>query len=95
MAEFPVALRHFVDAEGRLKQWPVKQKLQLLALPVLADAIPVGPQFTEREINELLNARHTFGDPTLLRRLLVDLGYLDRERDGSAYWRVEPLRGAR
>lgn len=94
MVEFPTELRHFVDAAGRLKQWPVKQKLQLLALPVLADAIPAGPRHTEREVNELLNTRHTFGDPTLLRRLLCDLGYLDRERDGSAYWRVEPLRGA-
>lgn len=94
MVEFPGELRHFVDAEGRLKQWPVKQKLQLLALAALAHAVPAGRRFTEREVNELLNTQHTFGDPTLLRRLLCDLGYLDRERDGSAYWRVEPLRRA-
>jgi len=88
MVTFPSQLRHFVDAEGRLKQWPVKQKLQRLAIAALAAAIPSGPRFSEREINELLNAHHTFDDAAILRRFLCDLGYLARERDGSAYWRV-------
>lgn len=77
-----------MDAEGRLKQWPVKQKLQLLAMPAFADAIPPGQRFSEREVNDLLNLHHTFGDPAMLRRYLCDLGYLGRERDGSAYWRI-------
>lgn len=89
MVTFPAELKNFLDAEGRLRQWPTKQKLQLLAIPALAEAIPAGQRFTEREINELLNRWHTFGDPALLRRLLCDMGYLARERDGSVYWRVE------
>lgn len=89
MVVFPPELKNFVDAEGRLKQWPAKQKLQLLALPALAAAIPAGQRFTEREINELLSQHHTFGDPAMLRRFLYDMGYLGRERDGSAYWRIE------
>lgn len=89
MVTFPVELKNFLDPEGRLRQWPTKQKLQLLAIPALAEAIPFGQRFTEREINELLNRWHTFGDPALLRRLLCDTGYLARERDGSVYWRVE------
>lgn len=88
MVTFPAELKNFVDAEGRLRQWPTKQKLQLLAIPALAEAIPSGQRFTEREVNELLNRYHTFGDPALLRRLLCDMGYLARERDGSVYWRV-------
>lgn len=94
MTAFPGELRHFVDDEGRLKQWPVKHKLQMLALPALACAIPLGRKLAEREINELLNARHTFGDPALLRRLLVDHGYLDRRPDGSAYWRIQRPAGS-
>ena len=89
MVTFPPELRSFVDAEGRLKQWPAKQKLQLLAIPVFANAIPVGQRFTERQVSELLNQHHTFKDPAMLRRFLCDLGYLGRERDGSAYWRTE------
>jgi len=87
MAEFPPELANFVDAAGRLKQWPSKQKLQLAALPVFAQAIPAGRHFTAREISELLNQRHTFDDAALLRRLLCDLGYLERTRDGREYWR--------
>lgn len=94
MTVFPPELKSFVDAEGRLKQWPVKHKLQLLALPLLAGAIPAGQRFTERQINELLTTRHTFGDPAMLRRFLCDLGYLARERAGSAYWRVQQAESA-
>lgn len=86
---FPSELKNFVDAQGRLKQWPTRHKLQLLAIAALAAAIPAGQRFTEREINALLNRHHTFEDPALLRRLLCDLGYLDRARDGSAYWRTQ------
>jgi hypothetical protein len=87
MPEFPPELKNFVDDAGRLTQWPSKQKLQLAAMPVFAQAIPADQHFTEREINELLNQRHTFGDPALLRRFLCDLGYLERTRDGREYWR--------
>jgi hypothetical protein len=88
MAEFPPELKNYLDAEGRLKQWPTRQKLQFLALPALAAAIPAGRKLTEREINECLNERATFGDPALLRRTLCDLGYLERTSDGRAYWRT-------
>jgi len=87
MLEFPPELKNFVDDAGRMKQWPSKQKLQLVAVPVFAQAIPAGRRFTEREINELLDRRHTFEDAALLRRLLCDLGYLERTRDGREYWR--------
>ena len=85
--EFPPELKNFVDDAGRLKQWPGKQKLQFAAMRVLAQAIPDGRRFTEREINELLDQRHTFRDAALLRRFLCDLGYLERTRDGREYWR--------
>ncbi len=38
-------------------------------------------------MNELLLGWHTFGDWALLRRMLFDWGHLDRESDGSRYWR--------
>jgi hypothetical protein len=87
MPEFPPELKNFVDDAGRLKQWPSKQRLQLAAMPVLAQTIPADQRFTEAEINEMLNQRHTFEDAALLRRFLCDLGYLERTRDGREYWR--------
>jgi len=54
MVVFPAELKNFVDADGRLRQWPSKQRLQLVAIPALAEGIPFGQRFTEREINDLL-----------------------------------------
>lgn len=78
----------FVDDEARFTSWPVKQPLQREILNWLADRFEPGRVYSEREVNGLLDSHHTFGDAALLRRMLYDLGYLDRERDGSRYWRV-------
>jgi hypothetical protein len=47
--------------------------------------------YTEKEVNALLNAQHTFGDPATLRRELVNMKLLGREADCSRYWK-EPRR---
>ena len=89
-AETPTVrtLRRFLDNEGRLKAWPSKLAYRTLALEWLATHFEPARRYHEREVNELLNGLHAFGDWALLRRALYDHGYLDRERDGSAYWRV-------
>ncbi len=45
-------------------------------------------KYTEKEVNALLNQYHTFNDPALLRREMVERKLLARMRDGSAYWRL-------
>jgi hypothetical protein len=82
----PDALLPLLDDEGRLKQWPSKRSIQLMALDYLAAQITPGQVYTEREVNALLDRWHTFGDAALLRRELYERGLLNRERDGSAYW---------
>jgi len=80
-------LRRFLDAEGRLKVWPAKLKDQKLVLAHLAAEFAVGRQYSEREVNQILQRLHTFGDWVSLRRALIDHRFLDREADGSRYWR--------
>ena len=82
----PRELRPFVDPDGRLRQWPTKQKTQRMAAAMLASRFEPGRVYNEREVNELLLEWHTFGDWALLRRVLFDWGHLDRESDGSRYW---------
>lgn len=86
-------LRPFLDAAGRVRQWPVKRARQLVLLDWLATTFEPGRRYTEQEVNAHLNALHTFGDWALLRRELCDLRLLARESDGSAYWRVAPVMG--
>lgn len=77
------------DADGRITRWPGKRSQQEICLWFLWSKIPPRLRFTEREISERLNALHLFGDAALLRRDLVDLGLMRRNRDGSDYQRVE------
>jgi hypothetical protein len=82
-------LRHFLDCEGRLKRYPVKQKKKILALRYLAEKFEPGKKYTEKGVNQLLNQWHTFDDCAVLRRDLYDNFYLRRESNGSLYWLEE------
>src|SRR5262249_59911860 len=87
----PRELRPFVDEQGRIEQWPSKQKTQRMAVEYLATKFEPGRNYNEKQVNELLNTWHTFEDWALLRRVLYDWRHLDRESDGSRYWlRAEP-----
>ncbi|MCL4249957.1 MAG: DUF2087 domain-containing protein [Anaerolineae bacterium] len=84
-------LKPHMDDQGRLISWPSPRKgkgLQEMALEYLASRFEAGQRYTERQVNDLLNKLHTFGDAALLRRELIERGYLQRLKDGSAYWRT-------
>jgi hypothetical protein len=80
--------RHFA-ADGRLERWPTKYNMQGPCIWVMWSRIPPKQTFREREINEILEREHTFGDYALLRRELCNYGLLLRPADGSAYRRIE------
>lgn len=77
------------EAGGRILRWPGKRSQQELCLWYLWSQIPVDRTFTESEISDFLGQLHLFGDNALLRRDLVDLGLMRRNRDGSDYRRME------
>ena len=80
--------RHF-DGEGRLLRWPSKAPHLKLCLWVLWSRIPSDRVLTEREINDLLNLWHVFGDHAVLRRAMFEAGLVDRTQDGRRYRRIE------
>ena len=84
--QLPRPLRPFIDDDGRLSQWPTRQKTQRMALALLARRFEPGRDYTEKEVNALLMDGHTFADWALLRRWLHDWGFLARESDCSRYW---------
>jgi hypothetical protein len=81
-------IKQFMDADGRLIGWPRKLAFKRIAAGCLAAKFTPGRDYTEREVNALLEDWHTFNDPVTLRRFLIDLGYLDRTTDGARYWLV-------
>jgi hypothetical protein len=86
----PRELRPFLDDRGRLYRWPARQKVQRMAAAYLADRFEPDREYSERDVNFLLMEWHTFGDWALLRRMLFDWRFLDRERDGTRYRRRTP-----
>ncbi|MBX7136093.1 MAG: DUF2087 domain-containing protein [Fimbriimonadaceae bacterium] len=79
------------DEAQRIKVWPAKRHRQrrLDILRYMLEGFETRRQYTEREVNEILNHRHAFHDPAFLRRELVDRGWLQRTRDCRVYWRPD------
>ena len=73
------------DGQGRLTRWPSRRAEQVLALWCLWMAFDGKRRYSEREVNEVLNARHGFGDHCLLRRELVEMKLLARTPGGAEY----------
>lgn len=83
-----IKINQFLDNSGKIKQLPQKAKVRYAVLEYLVGKFEADFVYTERQVNEICNQWHTFGDYYLLRRELIDHDLLCRERDGSKYWRV-------
>ncbi len=76
-------LRAFVAQDGSLVGIPVRIGKRLVVLNYVAQSFPIGETWPESTVNAVLAPFHP--DVAMLRRYLVDEGFLDR-RDGR-YWR--------
>ncbi len=81
----PREIRPFLDEDGRLRQWPARHKVQRMAVALLARRFEPGREYSEFEVNQRVMDGHAFADWALLRRCLVDWGFMTRESDGSRY----------
>ncbi|AXE35589.1 DUF2087 domain-containing protein [Chromobacterium phragmitis] len=82
-------LRHF-DAEGRLMRWPKKFSEQRACLWALWDGLPRGEEWDEPAVNLAIRALEAFGDHVLIRRELVEGGWMGRTDDCRRYWLLDP-----
>ena len=85
-------LRRFIS-RGRLLAMPAARGKRLVVLDHLAGLFEPGRRYPEPEVNELLGRYHP--DYAMLRRYLVDDGFLDRAdepgpgtRSVKVYWRT-------
>ncbi|MEL6306690.1 MAG: DUF2087 domain-containing protein [Chloroflexota bacterium] len=78
----------FMDEKACIKDWPPlkHEDSQKAVRTYLASKFEVGKKYTEKEVNALLNQWATFEDWALLRCELFGAKYLNRMKDGSAYW---------
>ncbi|MFU1795297.1 DUF2087 domain-containing protein [Paenibacillus azoreducens] len=77
--------KYFIEGlNGRLQSFPKQEKRRVVILRHIAADFEEGRMYTEKEVNQLLEAR--YADHVTLRRLLIEYGFLDRLPDGSEYW---------
>lgn len=84
----PLTLRRLLacfDTRGRLTRWPHKFAAQQIAIWALWSRLPAQRELTEKQVNDYLDASHTFGDPATLRRELVEAKLLWRTVDCRVY----------
>ena len=92
LAEHPIALRPFLDDEGRVAHFSTKLKEQKLVLEYLIAKFEMGKTYTEKEATQLIDrwikpGQGRFGvDAVTLRRALVEESRLRRTDTGSKYW---------
>ncbi|MDM5224957.1 DUF2087 domain-containing protein [Cytobacillus sp. NJ13] len=67
-----------------LVKFPPKEKQRLIVLRELASQLQPDRTYGEKELNQAL--KDFYEDYALIRRYLIDYGFLDRKLDGSEYW---------
>ncbi len=76
---------YFPDGlDGPLRSLPTKEKRRVAILKHLVTFFDTQARYTEKQVNEILVRFHP--DCAMLRRNLIEYGFLDRIADGSAYW---------
>jgi len=76
---------HFPEGlDGALKLLPVKEKKKLIILRHIIKRFERGVRYNEKQVNEILKS--VFDKHVILRRLLIDYGFMSRLNDGSEYW---------
>lgn len=70
----------------RLTSVPTKAKKFSVVIAWLRNHFEMGRTYTEAEVNGVL--REVNEDYAILRRGLIDEGYMEREASGRTYWRV-------
>ncbi len=81
-------LKDYLSDDGTIAQLPTNRRKLDVILRYLAEQFEVGKTYTEKQVNQIIGALNE--DISGLRRDLISVGLLGRERDGSAYWRIKP-----
>jgi hypothetical protein len=80
-----VLKKYFAGGPGRpLAKFPPREKQRLIVLREIAGRLKSEHIYGEKELNQALKA--IYEDYALIRRYLIDYGFLDRKPDGSEYW---------
>lgn len=87
--DYQKLLRGFLDADGKLRQYPSKMKAKVPAMFLICGKFESGKKYTEPDVNALICSACSFRDPATIRRDLVDNKFIERTSDCKSYWLAE------
>ncbi len=79
-------VKNYSLPDGRLKEIPLQEKKLQAILNHVVQVFEPNVRYSEKQVNQALERYHP--DFAALRRYLVDRRMIEREVDGSSYWRA-------
>ncbi len=79
-------LKKYFREDGKLDRYPIKAKDQIVVLRKVVTLFETGKKYSEKEVNSIIEG--IFEDYAILRRNLIEHGFMKRKPDGSEYWIV-------
>lgn len=80
--------------DGQLTSFYVKEKSKIVILGEIIKRFELKKRYTEKDVDKILKSVY-LDDYVLIRRYLIQYGFMDREKDGSAYWVKEELKSSK
>lgn len=77
-------IRSYLDENGRLKQFPAREKKKIIILGEIVKRFDPEAAYPESAVNEILKAVYP-EDHVTVRRALIEYGFLERSKDCTAY----------
>ncbi len=88
--EIPKIIENFFNEDNILISFPSKRKKQLYVLLFLANKFEKNKEYTEKEVNEIINKNTLFKDPATIRREMYNNFFFHRTDDCKKYWLCDP-----
>lgn len=82
------AMEKLIDEFDGILRWPKKRADKKTVIEWLATKFEQDKNYSEKEVNGIIDQHHSFADIALLRRELISQKYLKRKADGSQYWKI-------
>ena len=67
-----------------LKAFPPKEKKKVVILTEIAKLFKPGKEYSEKQVNAVLEP--VYEDYVMIRRYLIEYGFMARTKDGAKYW---------
>ena len=80
-------MKKLINEIDGIIRFPKKRIDKKIIVQWLSTKFELDIEYSEKEVNKIIELHHSFNDIPLLRRELISQKYLKRENDGSKYWK--------